>query len=66
MEPTTFLDRIVGQWHESMGPGIEVEFSHAIRRLASCVPEGKIHRWSLFAGSGISSKAIKLEYALIT
>ena len=54
--PSNMMEQVLLIWHHNMGPEIESEFIHAIRRFSTIVPDGIMQRWSLFVGSGLSSK----------
>lgn len=57
--PTSTMQRVVASWHEALGTDIEIQYAHALQRLATLLPEGRLPKWSLFAGTGLSSKICK-------
>ena len=52
-KPSSFLSQIVVAWHDSIGPDVEVELVHALRRLESVVGPS-VNKWSMFSGTGCS------------
>ena len=55
-QPAGVLQKSVSMWFEAMSPAIETEVVHALRRLVQIIPDQVINKWSLFAGTGLSSK----------
>ena len=56
----TWAWRLLQRMHESLPPHIEAEYVHSLRRLVSLRGAVPLHRWSMFAGGGVSSKLLQV------
>ena len=55
-KPDGLLDRIIASWLSNVPPSVEVEIRSSLTKLASIAPSGIVNRWSIFAGTGLTSK----------
>lgn len=50
------MERMIVKWHESLSVDVEIMYVYALQRLFTMAPDGSLAKWSLFAGTGLSSK----------